>query len=61
MSGRRQREAPLRVAERYIHKEDPPWVEERFVSEFKGKLDLQLLLLLGTAKPLACEKLISHY
>lgn len=56
---RERRQNPVGVAKQYINLADPAWVEEKYVDEIKGKLDLlQFILLCNMA--LFADKLISH-
>jgi len=43
---RERRQNPVGVAKQYINLADPAWVEEKYVDEIKGKLNLLQFILL---------------
>jgi len=48
----RRREKPVDVASRYVGIEDPAWIDEKFINDFKGQVFLKLLLSFTLPKPM---------
>ena len=48
----RRREKPVDVASRYVGIEDPAWIDEKFINDFKGQVFLKLLLSFTLSKPM---------